>query len=369
MQVKFHNIVFIFIAASILSIGAAGCGGSTATTPSVNAPVRPTPTMSVSIAANPSSSGRIDVGQTISLSASVSNDPAGKGVQWSIACSSGLNDCGGMAKNTSLSGAADKYVAPNAVWAGGSAAVTAKSISDPTKYAQFNINVYPMPSAINSGPVTGNVGQPFQLAVLNLIQGGVQPFACSLKSGTLPRGLSLDVSYQVSGIPLAVYNATVVFHCTDSGTPAVPLDVPAQITINPMIPLAIGPVSGTLPSGIVGVPYYRRWVCFWGWRWCHWTYGYSVSASGGVQPLALSWAGVSGSSTPPGLSFGCSGCTRSYIMGTPTTVGTYNFTVTVTDSESPPRSSSAQYTLTILPTPSPTPSTSPSPSPSPSSSP
>ena len=57
-------------------------------------------------------------------------------------------------------------------------------------------------------------------------------------------------------------------------------------------------------------------------------YSQPVTATGGTTPY--SWAVVSGS-LPPGLSLSPTGTPSATISGTPTTAGTYNFTVQVTD--------------------------------------
>src|SRR5260370_13100745 len=70
----------------------------------------------------------------------------------------------------------------------------------------------------------------------------------------------------------------------------------------------------------------------------------ALAASGGA-PLYL-WFVAPGSQLPPGLTLDAS---SGFLSGTPTTAGTYNFTVTVTDSAAPPASASKALVLIVAP--------------------
>ena len=80
----------------------------------------------------------------------------------------------------------------------------------------------------------------------------------------------------------------------------------------PPPPLTI--TTTTLPGGTVGQPYSQ-----------------SVTATGGAAPY--SWSVLSGS-LPPGLALSPTGTPSATLSGTPTTQGTFNFTVQVTDTAS-----------------------------------
>ncbi|MDP2755168.1 MAG: PKD domain-containing protein [Nitrospirota bacterium] len=86
-------------------------------------------------------------------------------------------------------------------------------------------------------------------------------------------------------------------------------------------PLSITTTS--LPSGTVGV-----------------SYGTNLSATGGKTPYT--WSIMSGN-LPPGLSPSTGGL----ISGTPTTAGTYNFTVKVTDSSSPQQTAPKALSISV----------------------
>jgi hypothetical protein len=89
--------------------------------------------------------------------------------------------------------------------------------------------------------------------------------------------------------------------------------------------------SGALPSGAVSVMYGPNGS------------GFKLAASGGTAPYTWSWAAVSGSSLPGGLSL-----TNGTISGTPTAAGSFNIIVTVSDSPSPvAHVTSTNYTIQI----------------------
>lgn len=87
-------------------------------------------------------------------------------------------------------------------------------------------------------------------------------------------------------------------------------------------PLDFGP--GTLANGNVGTGYTRQFT-----------------ASGGVSPYRFA---ITAGALPPGLTLLATGS----LFGTPTTAGTYTFTVAVTDAV--PQTASRQYTVTIAAT-------------------
>jgi len=120
-------------------------------------------------------------------------------------------------------------------------------------------------------------------------------------------------------------------------------------------PLAIA--SSAPPAGTVGSSYGRKstsctrgspgCICIFSNFCFRFTPGFPLGASGGTSPYTWTWAAASGSTLPPGLSI-----SGAYILGVPTTPGTYNVVVTVTDSSSPPVNVSANYGITInLPAP------------------
>ncbi len=73
-------------------------------------------------------------------------------------------------------------------------------------------------------------------------------------------------------------------------------------------------------------------------------YSYNFTTTGGT--VAYNYA-VTGGNLPDGLSLTTGGT----LSGTPTTAGTFGFTIKVTDSENPPQSTAGTFSLTIAPAP------------------
>lgn len=72
-----------------------------------------------------------------------------------------------------------------------------------------------------------------------------------------------------------------------------------------------------------------------------------VSAAGGTAPYAWTWAAATGSTLPPGLALSGSTTAAEAITGTPTTLGTYSFTLTLTDALG--LTATQPVTLTVAP--------------------
>lgn len=154
--------------------------------------------------------------------------------------------------------------------------------------------------------------------------GGVTPYTWSLASGSLPTGVALSSSGQVSGIPTVTGDFTPTFRVVDSGNPQ--QTATKQLTLRVRAPLAITTTS--LPNGTEGV-----------------NYNQTLTASGGLLPLTWS---IAAGALPDGLGLDPS---TGAIAGTPLLRGTYNFTVQVVDSASPQQSAQKALSIVIDPGP------------------
>lgn len=136
--------------------------------------------------------------------------------------------------------------------------------------------------------------------------GGTGPYTFSVSAGGLPTGLTLNsAAGLLSGTPtvFGVFNFTV--QATDAGSCTGTRGY--TLTINaPCVPGAITVNPATAPNGFVGTAYNQ-----------------SFTASGGTGPYTF--ARVTGT-LPPGLTLATSGA----LTGTPTTEGSFNFTVRAT---------------------------------------
>ena len=174
----------------------------------------------------------------------------------------------------------------------------------------------------------GNVGASYSAFITS--SGGLgSPDKFKIISGQLPAGLTMAESF-------GVQSTIVSGNPTQTGTSAFTVQVQdgtghtdtqaLSITINPPVPLVITLPGPTATSGTVGVAYSQN-----------------LFASGGKTPY--SWSSTGGQ-LPPGLGF-VSASNGNRIQGTPTTRGTFTFTLTVKDSGSPSQTTSQQTTITI----------------------
>ena len=147
------------------------------------------------------------------------------------------------------------------------------------------------------------------------VWGGTPPYVFNLVSGSLPPGLTMSASGQLSGTPTTagLYNFTV------SVTDGMPFRVSAEYTLEIVEPPLI--VEDSLPNGRVGKGYAQ-----------------TLTVNGGTLPFTFSL--VDGS-LPPGIMLSSDGV----ISGTPTLPGSYTFTVQVLDYWN--FSDNQEYTLQI----------------------
>ena len=176
----------------------------------------------------------------------------------------------------------------------------------------------PIPSlAITTSSLPGGTtGQPYQAQLA--ASGGEPPYTWVLTSGSLPAGLTMSIDGRIAGIPTATGTFPITVKVTDQFHNFVTKD------------LSISVVQGTIVVTTSALPSGTQTV----------TYSATLAAAGGTPPL--SWSIVAGSgSLPDGLSLNAN---TGAITGTPTTVGTSNFTVQVEDSQS----TTAQQPLQIV---------------------
>jgi len=162
--------------------------------------------------------------------------------------------------------------------------------------------------------------------------GGVSPYTFSLdaSSSALPAGLSIasnSTKATISGTPTAAATTNnIIIDVKDSEQPAVVQKMTYSITIS-----AAG-VSITTTSPLPGATLSSA-------------YNTQLTATGGVLPYT--WSLATGSALPAGLTLN-SASPSATISGTPTSTGTFQFTVKVTDSAAPtPSTVSVSFLLTV----------------------
>lgn len=181
---------------------------------------------------------------------------------------------------------------------------------------RFTINNSdPLNIDTTSLPVAG-IGVAYNASIQ--ISGGVSPYTFTTAFGQLPPGLSLDESTgSISGDPTKTGSFTFSIGVTDAANSY----AEQEFTIEVTQPLAI--LTGdSLARGTRGTNYFV-----------------SFDASGGKSPYAFS---RNSGSFPSGLSLSSSG----NLSGTPSSAGTYTFTIQVTDDNK--RTTEKQYTIEIV---------------------
>ncbi|MDP3091064.1 MAG: putative Ig domain-containing protein [Nitrospira sp.] len=204
---------------------------------------------------------------------------------------------------------------------------TLSDSSSPRQSVQkpLSLTVNPAPavlSIVTTSLPSGNVGQVYNQTVQ--ATGGTGALDWTISAGTLPQNLNLNATTGViSGTPNAPGTSSFTVRVADTTGQA---DTQAlSILINPAIPPNITTTS--LPGATVNQAYNQ-----------------TLQATGGTGTLAWS---VSVGSLPTNLALNSAGI----ISGTPTNLGTANFTVRVTDalsqSDTQPLSISVTTALTI----------------------
>ncbi len=179
---------------------------------------------------------------------------------------------------------------------------------------------------ISSGDLSaGQTGVDY-LAQL-LFAGGTAPRTWSVATGSLPPGLILNTSTgSISGKPTQVGNFTFTARLTDTTqTTIISEALRIAITPGPLVIIS----TGDLSASTVGV-----------------FYSHQLTFRGGQAPVV--WSLPIGSTLPAGLTMTASGL----INGTPTTAGTFTFTVKLTDSQQPAvNATSGNLRIVVAPPP------------------
>jgi hypothetical protein len=175
---------------------------------------------------------------------------------------------------------------------------------------------------ITPAPLTITTASPLPAATVGVAysqtftaSGGTPPYVTwSLISGTLPLGMNFNAKDAfLSGTPTQTGLFGFTIAVTDSTrTTATKL---FSLTVSPPAPVIT--TTSPLPNATVGLAYSQTFV-----------------ATAGITPYT--WTASPG--LPPGLTFGATGL----LSGTPSTPGTYTFTVTVNGL------TSKQFTLTVV---------------------
>jgi large repetitive protein len=178
------------------------------------------------------------------------------------------------------------------------------------------------PVAITLSPLTlpaALLGVPYSQAVTASPAGS---YTYSVSSGSLPTGLTLNpANGQITGTPTSAAGSPFNFGITATGAgPCVGTQNYSIAVTCPAVSLT--PAAGALPGGTANTPYSQ-----------------SISATGTTGPFTFA---VTAGTLPPSVTLSTAGL----LSGTPTTPGSYSFTVTATSTING-CTGSAAYTLQI----------------------
>jgi hypothetical protein len=246
----------------------------------------------------------LDVGQTLTITASVVNDTTGQGVSFAL---TGPGSLGSVTKVPV--GDSDTstvvYSTPSSVTGTATATVLATCLHTPSQTGTVTITINPALLITTATLPSGMVAQPYAATVVST--GGTGTVSFALASGTLPAGLSLSKTGAITGTPTVYGSFPITVSATDAATTPNVVTQSYTLTIAPQLP-TITTVS--LPSGLAGVAYSQQ---------------LTFTGGNGTTPT---WSVATGS-LPVGLTLNA---TTGLISGTPTNASagtTYTFGVQV----------------------------------------
>jgi len=172
-----------------------------------------------------------------------------------------------------------------------------------TTSGTFSLSITPPPLTITAGSLpAGTVGVLYSQTLA--ATGGSPPYTWQVSGGTLPGGLTIASSGNISGTPTTAGSFTFQVTVRDSAQGSASSSFTIRITA-----AALAITTASLPAGTVGTAYTAT----------------TLAATGGTPPYA--WSVASGA-LPGGLSISSAGV----ISGTPAASGTFSVTLQATDS-------------------------------------
>ena len=301
-----------FIGVVVAALLAVGCGGSSGGSPAM-----------LTISSGSLPNGATGVAYSANLSASGGATP----VTWAEtgALPPGLSlDTSGTLTGTPTNAGTYAFT------------VTAVDSSGPALIASLPVSIVVTDSPIIVStappPPAGTLTYPYTVYGFAVASGGSPPFTWAVTKGSPPPGLTIGSDGGIGGTPTATGSFSFTLTATDSAPTPGTGSQQFTIQVNTPGPLLIS-ATPPPPSGVADSGYNYTFT--------------TTSPTGGYQPL--NWV-VTAGALPPGLTL----ATNGLLSGTPTTIGSYPFTVTVTDSAPTPSVNSASFTIQITTPPPPT---------------
>lgn len=177
------------------------------------------------------------------------------------------------------------------------------------------------PGALPNGAVAAAYSQTITAS------GGVAPYSFNVSAGALPAGLSLSPGGLLTGTPTAGGTFSFTITATDSSPLPGPFSGSQAYLLTIAPPTVVLPAT-TLAGGTLGAAYSDA----------------IAPASGGTAPYAYA---VTAGALPGGLTLNAS---TGAITGTPSALGTFNFSITATDSSTGtgPYTATQSYAITVI---------------------
>ncbi|MFN5783542.1 MAG: putative Ig domain-containing protein, partial [Novosphingobium sp.] len=177
------------------------------------------------------------------------------------------------------------------------------------------------PATLPNGAVAAAYSQTVSAA------GGTGPYTYAVSAGVLPTGLTLSSGGLLSGTPTAGGTFSFTITGTDSSSFPGPFSGSQAYTVNIAAPTIALPAT-SLAGGLIGSAYSAS----------------ITPASGGTSPYTYA---VTAGALPGGLTLNPS---SGAITGTPSALGTFNFTIAVTDSSTGtgPYTASQAYSIQVI---------------------
>lgn len=266
--------------------------------------------------------GQVNVSYTQSLSATGGVSP----YHWAItsgALPSGLS----LSPSGSISGTPTVAGTSSFVVTAADSATPAASVSAALSVTILAAGTTASPLRVTTTSLSGaTVGVSYSAQLT--ASGGTTPISWTLGAGSsLPPGLTLSSAGALAGTPTIAgsYGFTVVV--VDSSSPQQSASAALSLTVTSTAGSLVVSTAN-LPQGTVGT-----------------AYGQQLNATGGTAPY--SWL-VAAGTLPYGLTLSTSGL----LSGTPTTSGSFDFTVQVDDGSATPQVAQATFLVTVNPNPS-----------------
>src|SRR5439155_142486 len=188
----------------------------------------------VSVLVTPSST-TVAPGTSAQLTASVTGDSAGKGVNWTVTCPT--QQCGSLSPASTPSGVPTTYTAPSPPSTSLTVTITAASVADGSKAASAIITVPAIQVAIS----------PASVSVATL---GTQQFTATVTNDPSNKGVSWTLTQ--GGAVCSPSCGTIASATTASGSPA-SYTAPSTIPANPSVTVVATSVANTTVSATATV--------------------------------------------------------------------------------------------------------------------